>query len=335
MANYSLSPYAIWLGVRNARGGERRPIADIDGLGTTLRSGVLKVLRDLAASTLTPDSADDSRLLRVARLQEFKNFIFVEFGVARGGLEGNLHKAKSDSLVPIAAADASETFVRAVFVFPEAAHEAYWLSERAGNSSAFSFILNRLSAHLTSKFPDFTTHVDPVAEWSAVNEWASNVLVKQIRFDAPRPGNSTQAMDVNGVNAEISVIVKPRGGLVLSKLLKKEGPRKLAVFGFLSQGIYKSNRGVSAAKVIEQGWKAKVSFTTPSGHQRSFGVETGENPPSLIYDMPAPAGTGARAFRPADKVFLSTCSQVMSDVSANLSTGTTLPSELSEARPAK
>ena len=331
VANYSLSPYAISLGVRYARGGERRPISDVDGKGTSLRSKLLANLLPLKKDELTPNAEDDSRLLRISRLQEFNNFVFVEFGVARAGVEGNLHRSRGKSRVRIDVDDASETFVRSLFVFIPGAHEVYWLAERAGMTSAVSFVQQRLADMLRDSFPELAPHIDPVVEWSAVSQWADSVLVNELRFEAPRPGNSTQAMDVNGIHASITVVVKPHGSLTLSKILNKNGPNKKAVYGFLSKGIFKSSR-VSAASVIEQGWKAKVSFKTPSGRQRSFGVSTEDKAPSLIYSI-GPTGQGTQRMRPSDIHMLAACSEFLTDVDGTLAPKSAIATEVQNARP--
>lgn len=332
LAGYSLSPYSISMGPRYKRGGERRPIDDVDGNGTTLRAMVLKVLESLRGKRLVPDSEDASNLLRVNRMEEFSSFIFVEFGVARSGLVGNLHQMATDTRVPIAAEDAAENFVRSVFVFPPKAHEAFWLAERAGSTSAVSIVEGKLSAAFKDQVGDFTTYIQPVAEWRAVNKWADSVLVTQLAFEAPRPKNSTQAMDVNGIHASLSVVVKPRGSLVLKQLLNKEGPRKKAVYGFLSNGIFKNSKGVSAGSVMEQGWKAKVTFKTPSGRTRSFGLATEDKAPTLVYEIASATGRQP-VRRPEDTEVLKVCAEFVSDVTGTLVKNSSIAQEIEGARP--
>jgi hypothetical protein len=311
-----MSPYAFSFKPRNARGGERKPIDNLNGKNLKARTIIEKTLQRIQGDVLTVSSDDETRSIRVKDLQKYDEFTFVEFGVGRAGVVGNLHQ-RAGTRVPFDADEHNESYVRGLFVFPEAGHEVYWLSERAGNTSTFASLSPLLMDSLRERVPEnLTVKFDPVAEWSAVKQWANSVLVQEIRFDAPRPGGSTQAMDVNGVHADVRMTIKPRGSLALSRLLKKDGPDKQAVFGFLTHAPLVKK--TTASSVIGAGWKAQVAFKTPGGRQRSFGLATDDGAPTLIYPVGEQGAGVSKAVRPTHRDFAKACAEFLTDVDGRL-----------------
>ncbi len=136
MVNYGVSPYAISFHPKYERGAERRPINDVDGHGHGALDRLKKALTAIQGDLLYPDDKDVTKFVRVTRYQVFDKFVFAEFGVARAGVEGNLHPSNA-ARVPIKVDDKSETYVRSVFFAPENGHEMFWLNERAGQTTAF------------------------------------------------------------------------------------------------------------------------------------------------------------------------------------------------------
>ncbi|WP_396290493.1 hypothetical protein [Curtobacterium sp. KT1] len=331
MAQYSMTPYAFVLNPRNARGGERCKIDDVDGAGGTVRSVLDAKLTQLKGDQLYVDPDDDSKFIRVTRLYVYNDFTFVEFGTARSGYVGTLHQ-KSGTRVSYGADEANETLIRGIFAYPAGAHEAYWLSERAGNASAYSSMQSLLQNALRAAYAGLTVKVDPVADWAAVRAWAQQVLVQEIRFDAPHRGGSTQAIDVNGLRADVRVTVKPRG-LSLNRIIDANGPKREDVYGFLSGAPLVANSGATTQSVIGDGWKAKVAFRNPSGRQRSFGLQADEGAPTLIYPV-GKSGPGVpRSYRPTDHEFGVSCAEFLSDVSGRLPVGVNLPAEVLKLLP--
>jgi hypothetical protein len=326
VANYSMTPYAFSLNPRNARGGERKPIANINGDGQDLRSLIEDKLSDYTGDDLIIDSEDDSKSLRVARMYQYSEFTFVEFGIGRAGYVGTLHQ-RNGGRVGYAADEHNESLIRGMFVFPDDAHEAYWLSERAGNSTALSYLENVFLRAIREAAPELTAKIEPVADWAAVRAWSSNVLVQELRFDAPRAGGSTQAIEVNGLHAEVRVTVKPRG-LALNKIVKASGPDREEVFGFLSMAPLIARDGISAESVIGDGWRAHVAFKNPAGRQRSFGLATEDVGPSLVYEVGSSSAGRSRAYRPEDREFAATCSEFLTDVAGRLPVGATVASDI-------
>jgi hypothetical protein len=332
MVNYGAAPYAISFNPAYARGGEQRPIDDIDGKGSGARAILINSLNALHGDDLIVDEEDSTRSLRVCRLEEFDQFIFVEFGVARTGVEGNLHPEQADR-IPINSKDRSETYVRSVFFAPTGGHELFWLNERAGQTTAFGGFERRLRASLRAAFPEFTYKCAPVADWAAVQSWSESVPVKDMTFVAPRSGGSTQAMDVNGIRARVEVKVKPKTPLALRQLLNEDGPDRELVFGFLAGSVFSQQTGVSSQSVVSAGWSARVTFDTPSGRQRSFGLDVVDKDPTLIYQVGPRADTGA-ASRPSDTEFLLACADFVSDASAVIATAESIKTDLMLSTPA-
>ncbi|RWZ52522.1 hypothetical protein ELQ90_00760 [Labedella phragmitis] len=313
-----MNPYAFSFKPSYARGGEKKPIDDLDGKGATARSAIDGALKSLKSARLKVHAEDESRSLRVTQITEYREFTFVEFEVGRAGLVGNLHQS-TGGRIPYGEEDHNGTFVRAIFVYPKDAHEVYWLNERAGLTSAFSYLEEVLVAALRAATSDarITVSLAPVAEWSALESWASKVMVRELRFDAPRPGGSTQAMDVNGVHADVRFVVKPRGSLALSRLMGKNGPDRKAVFGFLTD-LPLVRKTSTPNSVMRDGWRAQVSFQTPNGRQRSFGLATDDKAPTLVYPV-GPQGAGiSRAKRPSQREFAVACADFLSDVESAL-----------------
>jgi hypothetical protein len=328
MASYSMTPYAFSAYPRNARGGERRPIDDLNGRGSSLRTILDQTLGELRGDDLIIDQTDNSKSVRVARLYPYAQFTFVEFGIGRAGFEGTLHQSDGGR-VGYTADEHNESRIRGIFVFPAGGYEAFWLSERAGNFSAYSHLEQRLLRAIRAADPDLTVKLDPVADWEAVRSWSENVLVRELRFDAPRVGSSTQAMQVNGYHADVRVVVKPRG-VSLNRLLASEGPDREAIYGFLSgfSPLEESQR--TPESIIGNGWNAHVAFTTPAGRQRSFGVATDEAGPTLVYQIGSdPAGVPG-AYRPSDQEVAATCSQFLQEINSRLPVGTSVAEDILE-----
>lgn len=321
-----MTPYSFALNPRNARGGERKLISDLDGKGLSLRSIIDAQLASMKQAELILDSEDDSKSIRVIRMAEHDEFTFVEFGVGRAGLVGTLHQRKG-TRVSYAADEHNESLIRGIFVYPSGAHEAYWLSERAGMSTGYSQMESIFLKVLRDKLPDLTTKIEPVADWEAVKAWANMVQVQELRFDAPRAGGSTQAMDVNGYHADVRVTVKPRG-LVLNRIVTSSGPDRDTVYGFLSASPLISGSGVTPQSAIGDGWKAQVAFINPAGRQRSFGLATEDKGPTLVYDVGSTSAGQTRAYRPEDKEFAKTCSEFLIDVQTSLPIGQTVAADI-------
>lgn len=318
LANYSMNPYAFSFTPAYARGGEKKPIDDLDGSGLSARDVIDGELAKLKSDTLRVQPEDDSRSLRVTSFTKYADFTFVEFEVGRAGLVGNLHQ-ESGTKIPIKEKDHSGTLVRAMFVYPAGEHEVYWLSERSSTTSAFGYLESLLVSALrqATEKAKLTVKLDPVAEWTALQGWASQVMVREIRFDAPRPGGATQAIDVNGVSADVRFIVKPRGSLTLNRLLKNGGPDKQAVFGFLTD-LPMVRKNSTANSVMKQGWRAQVAFKTRSGRQRSFGIAAEDKAPTLVYPV-GPQGAGvSQTRRPPHKEFAVACHEFLDDVGGDL-----------------
>ena len=329
MATYTMTPYSISFQPRYARGGERRPIADLDGKGLDLKSLINDLLSTYDGDELVVSPDDDSKSLRVRRLYPFEEHTFVEFGVGNGGVEGILHQ-RSGGRVTYAADDHNETRVRGMFVFPKNGHEVYWLSEKAGQVSAYWHITKLMKRLQRESVPDATVTMEPVADWAAIKAWSAAMSVKEIRFDSPRSGSSTQAMSINGAHGEMRVIVKARG-MRLNTLLKETGPDAEAIYGYLSEAPLVKNSGVSPAAIIGQGWAAKVAFTNKAGRQRSFGLNLTDPAPTLIYQVgTAPAESDktvsgvSRAYVPSDLEFDTTCAEFLDDISKLLPAETTV-----------
>lgn len=327
LANYSLTPYAFSLTPKYARGGERRPIDDIDGKGASLRDHIEVELSALISDSLQINPIDNTKSIRVTRFDQYAEFSYLELGVGRAGVVGNIHQ-RSGGRISYDDDEHNETFIRAIFVYPSGSHEAYWLSERAGQTSAFSSLGEILVRALRNKFQDLTINLDPVAEWSAVKAWADQVSVQEIRFDAPRPGGSTQAIDVNGIHADVRIVIKPKGSLTLSKLVRDDGPDRQAVFGFLSGAPLISESAVTTDHVIGTGWKAQVAFKTRGGRQRSFGLALDESAPSLIYPVGVVGKGSAGARRPTNVQFAAACAEFLEDVEGRLPVGTSVAAEI-------
>jgi hypothetical protein len=326
VANYSMTPYAFALTPRSARGGERRPIDDLDGDGLTLQSLIDSTLQRFHRDALTIGAGDDSKSLRVNRMYSYDEFTFVEFGVGRAGLVGTLHQS-SGNRVDYTADEHNESLIRGMFVYPSGAHEGYWLSERAGNNTAYSHFESLILRAIRDAVPSLTVKIDPVADWAAVREWASSVLVEELRFDAPRAGGSSQAIDANGLHGEVRVIVKPRG-FTLNRIVNNSGADRDTVYGFLSNASFLSGTNVSPETLINEGWRARVAFKNPAGRQRSFGLALDDVGPTLVYQVGRDtAGTG-RAYRPDDSEFATTCSEFFVDVKDSLPVGTTVAADI-------
>jgi hypothetical protein len=332
LVNYGATPYAISFNPAYSRGAEQRPISDVDGNGSAAKTVVHEALTALEGDDLVADQEDDSKSLRVCRVQEFDKFTFVEFGVARAGIEGNLHPEAADR-VPINAKDQSETYVRSVFIAPDGGHELYWLNERAGQTTAYGSFERRLRAALRDAFPEFTYKISPVADWAAVRSWAESVPVKDMTFVAPRRGGTTQAMDVNGIRARVEVKVKPKTPLSLRSLLNDTGPDRNKVFGFLAGSVFSDHNGVSSQSVVSQGWSARVTFDTPSGRQRSFGLDVVDKDPTLVYQVGPRSEVGA-ASRPSDTEFLKACADFVLDASALIPSAESIKTDLVISTPA-
>jgi hypothetical protein len=328
VANYSMTPYSFSLYPRNARGGERRPIADLDGNGLELRSIIDDLLGRYEGEDLTPGQDDDSRSFRVARLYKYELFTFVEFGVGRSGIAGTLHQ-NNGTRIGYTPDEHNESLIRGMFVFPENGHEAYWLSERAGNNSAYSHLESVLLRGIRVSVPDLTVKVAPVADWEAVRAWSSTVLVQELRFDAPRDGGSSQAIDVNGFHGEVRVTVKPRG-LALNRIVGDDGPNRDAVYGYLSSSPLVASSGMSVDSIIGAGWGAQVAFKNPAGRQRSFGLSLEDAGPALVYQVGSDAPGRPRSYRPEDDEFARTCSDFFVDVRGRLPVGANVASNITE-----
>ncbi|MFF2493481.1 hypothetical protein [Agromyces sp. NPDC058064] len=329
MATYTMAPYALWLHPRYQRGGERRPIGDVDGSGGTLREVIDGALARLEGPSLVPldGDDDDSRTLRVRTLYPYANFTLVEFGVGRSGIAGTLHQ-RNGNQVPFEADESNETVVRSMFVYPPDGHEAYWLNERASLATAFSTLQGHLVNAIRSRFGDLTVKLGPVAEWSAVTAWANQVQVQELRFDAPkRPGASTQAIEVNGVHADVRIVVKPRGSLTLNRLIGNDGPDRATVFGFLSNAPLVEDSGVTGGQAMNNGWTATVAFKTRGGRQRSFGVAVDDSAPTLIYPFGANAGATS-AYRPTDREFAEACAEFLQDAQQRLPINASVGAEI-------
>lgn len=310
MASYSMSPYAISAAPRYARDGERRPISDLDGRGTTFQSIVNAVLDSISGDQPHIDGDDSSRAVRVKQVQQAATFTYAELGVGRAGVEGTLHR-QNDAPVPYEAEDHNEALVRSIFAFPQGGYEVFWLNERAGNSSALSDLAKRLKTAFRDVAPDMTVKISPVVAWSAVMSWAEQVPVKELRFDAPQDGSS-QAMGANGSRGKVRISVKPQG-MRLDRLVRNEGPDRNLVFGFLSE-VPGVREDLSADRFIQDGWEAAVAFETPSGHQRSFTLGLGESAPSLIYQVGPDQSNLRQAIRPTGLEFASACDAFLNDV---------------------
>ena len=310
MASYSLNPYAISAAPRYERAGERRPIADVDGSGLSFREVIETFLQALRGGTLHIDPDDGARGLRVADLRSGTGFVYAEVGIGRAGVEGTLHQRTGDS-VTYGPDEHNESLVRSMFIFPRDGHEVFWLSERAGMTSGRTDLGARLMSTLRARVHEMTFKIEPVVAWSAVRAWADQTPVKEIKFDAPRAGDS-QAMLANGLHGEVRISVKPHGSFKLDRLIGRDGPDSGMVFGFLRDvSVVQDNLTTDA--LIHAGWSASVSFDTPSGHQRSFGVGIDAEPPSLIYPV-GPDQTGLRApVRPTTLEFVDACSQFLND----------------------
>lgn len=317
MANYSMTPYAFWFTPRYSRGGERRPTNDVDAKGAVARDRIEAELKKLQGAKLIVSTDDETKSLRVTKFQSHADFIFVEFGVGRAGLVGNLHQ-RAGTLVPFDADEHNESYIRGIFAFPAGGHEFYWLSERAGLYSAVSYLDGPLVEGLRAISEDVTVHFSPVQEWSALKGWASQVLVQELRFDAPRPAGSTHAIDVNGIHADVRIIVKPRGSLALSALLKDDGPDKQAVFGFLADAPLVKQSRTTAKGVIAKGWEAQVAFKTKGGRQRSFGIATEDRAPTLVYPVGKTGQGVSKAYRPSDREFAEACAEFLDDADGRL-----------------
>ncbi|NQX23461.1 hypothetical protein [Curtobacterium sp. VKM Ac-2852] len=326
MVNYGVSPYAISFNPSYARGGEQRPIHDVDGQGTSATTPLLAALTALHGDSLYPDEDDASRFLRVTRLQQFDHFIFAEFGVARTGLEGNLHPKNAEK-VPISSDDMSETYVRSVFFAPTDGHELYWLNERAGTTTPYGTFEKRLRSKMREAFGDFTYKISPVADWAAVKSWAETVPVRDMTFVAPRSGGSSQSMDVNGIKARVEVKIKPKAPLALRSLLKDDGPDRSLVFGFLAGSVFAGQSSVSADSVVADGWSARVTFDTPSGRQRSFGLDVVDKDPTLVYQV-GPKSDAGTTLRPTDVDFLKGCAEFVADADALVAGADTIRTDL-------
>lgn len=311
MANYSMSPYAISAAPRYQRGGERRPITDIDGNGLEFRPIIESVLSEIEGDRPIVDADDESRGLRVIDMRQRDSFTYVELGVSRAGLEGTVHPAEG-SPVRYLPVDHNEALVRCAFAYPRGGHEVFWMNERAGNSSALSGLSKRLLTALRSAAPDTTFSINPVVAWSAVMAWAEQVPIKELRFDAPRDGSSN-AIRVNGAPGEVRILVKPHGSMRLNRLIRQQGPDHETVFGFLSS-VPVVQEGLSATRLIQDGWEASVAFETPSGHQRSFTVGAGESAPSLIYNVGPDQSTLRHPVRPTAREFAASCSDFLNDI---------------------
>jgi hypothetical protein len=315
-----MTPYSISFQPRYDRGGERRPIADLDGNGLNLRALVNDMLATYKGDELIVSPDDESKSLRVRRQYALEEHTFVEFGIGRGGLEGILHQ-RNGGRVTYAADDHNEPRVRGMFVFPKNGYEVYWLSERAGQASAYWHVTKLMRELQRESVAAATLTMAPVADWSAIKQWSAAMSVKEIRFDSPRAGSSTQAMNINGSHGDMRVIVKARG-MRLNQLLKDDGPDADAVYGYLSEAPLVKESGLTAERIIGQGWAAKVAFTNKAGRQRSFGLNITDEAPTLIYQVgTAPAESDrtssgvARAYVPSDLEFDTTCAEFLDDIS--------------------
>jgi hypothetical protein len=314
VASYSMSPYAITFKPSYDRGGEKRPIDDLDGEGLTARSVIDAALGGLKQDSLKPRPDDDSKSIRVSSMLAFDEFTFVEVELGRAGLVGNIHPA-AGGRVPYGEKDHNGAMVRAILVYVPGAYEVYLLNERASMTSAFSLLEDILVDALRAATNDarLTIKIEPVSEWNAMTAWANQVSVKELRFDAPRPGGSTQALDVNGIHADVQFIVKPKGSLALSRLLGPKGPDRNLVFGFLTELPLVSKRSTPNS-LMKNGWKAKVTFRTPSGRQRHFGLATEDRAPTLTYAVGPTGGGVSTARRPGDGEFAAAAAEFLTDV---------------------
>jgi len=328
-----MTPYSLSFRPRYDRGNERRPIEDLDGKGLSLKTLVNDMLATYKGDDLIVSPEDQTKSLRVRRLYTFQEFTFVEFGVGRGGIVGELHQ-ESGGRVAYHAGDHNETRIRGLFVYPKTGHEAYWLSERAGQSSAYWHVTKLLRA-IQQKSVQMATHsIDPVADWSAIKAWSAAMSVKEIRFDSPKSGSSTQAMNINGVNGDVRITIKARG-LTLNRLVKDDGPDSEAVYGFLSGAPLVKESGLSTERIIGEGWGAKVAFTNKAGRQRSFGISVEDEAPSLIYQVGTPpaksdkTSSGAsQAYVPSDDEFRTTCAEFLEDIEGLLPNETSVVREI-------
>lgn len=311
MANYSMSPYAISAAPRYQRAGERRPITDIDGNGLSFRPIIEGVLNGLTGDRPHVDVDDATRGLRLANVHDGAEFTYADLGVSRAGIEGTVYPTEGEPMGYFAG-DYNESLVRSMFAYPRDGYEVFWMSERAGNTSALSGLGKRLLVALRAAAPDFTFSINPVVAWSAVMAWAEQVPVKELRFDAPRDGSSHVAL-ANGATGDVRISIKPQGSMRLNRLIGQNGPDHGMVFGFLSD-VPVVKDGLSADRLIRDGWEAAVAFETPSGHQRSFNVGAGETAPSLIYQV-GPDQTGSRnPIRPEPRDFAEACSDFLNDI---------------------
>lgn len=327
-STYSMTPYAISFKPRYDRGSERRPIDDVNGEGGSVRSILDGLLRQLEGDDLVNDATDTTKSMRVRELTPLREFTYADLGLARSGLVGNLHRRRGTP-VPYGTGDKNESFARSIFVYPEGAHEVYWLSERAGNS-AFSFLEGRITGALRSSFPDLTMSLGPVAEWSALEAWSAAVSVKEMRFDAPRNNDNTQAMTVNGLRANVRVVVTPKASLKLNRVVKNDGPDRTEVFGYLSDAI--PGNSSSADALLHAGWRAHVAFETPTGRQRSFGITTEDKAPTLVYTVGDTAGR-ATTDRPSNHDFAEACADFLNEVSDRLPVGASVADEILNTYP--
>jgi hypothetical protein len=309
MTSYQIAPYIFRAKIRGENPGVSKPLANIDGGGTSLAKAVSNVLAAmLQRQTDYQDRVDPNKqfLLSSVWAKEGAAYLLrIEPG--RKGLQSTLRQA--GSVVSRTVGDVEYVPLRHLIYFPPMGHTGIIFAERHGRYGAVSFLRASLLQVLSDKFTALTFSMPPLTTLEALEAATYNKVI----FQAPKRRDASGRLLDYGPRVRIDVGF--RGRRSVGELVADDGSKIDAkkVFGILSEEG--SEAGIKAP-LDTKGWDALLSVTMANGRPRTF--KLGGLGPALLYPVNGATVNGtlvSASSYPSDEEFIGVCQTVLDDIS--------------------
>lgn len=308
MSNYMIAPYVFQTKIRRSNPLVAKPLANIDGTGTSLEGAVGNILAAmLKRNGPYQDKGDANKhyLLSSVRADAGVGYLLtVEPG--RKGVQSRLKQ--QSGIVSRTVGDIEYVALRHLIYFPPNGHTALIFAERQGNYGAISFLRPAIHQVLTEKFPALTISIDPMTTLAALE----TATYRDLIFKAPKKRDHNGRYLESG--GRVSIRVGFRGRRKVKTLLtdgKKIDAEK--VFGVLTEEG--SEAGVTAPSDLN-GWEASMKVEMEKGRPRTFKIDNAG--PALVYAVNGATVNGkivGASSYPSDEQFLGVCQNIIEDIS--------------------
>jgi hypothetical protein len=309
MTTYQLVPYLLTVTVRKSPD-DIRPLADLDGKGTSLSDVVCKTM--LAAKGRLFQDEHPHRWLSVTALHRADPGVFIELTPGRSGVQSSIVKTDGRQL-DREFQDTEFTPVRLFMYCPSTGHHAILLAERVGSTGAMTMFADLLKQNFKPRFPSLMLKIRPAMTEDVIRKATEGQPIKALVFTRPRPIDSDgKLIEVAGESVKIEVRMRPRRNRKwLAAMLPKNSDQQLtreSLLGVLAPVIHREqSEDAALASLLEEGWQASIQIKIPGGTERLVNVGSSRAITMSFPIVPQGSGSEDSSGRPTNEQFRATC----------------------------